>query len=109
MPIVRASRWDHVTLPYVPQRPCLIYYVIPGDNVPRVAVPNARGEYLHLIPGMPYVEEEAEDGEEAVPLLEYAPPPLLADAATQVEWEDLPVPPLSHLQRFEGSTRMLQE
>ncbi|RNF03555.1 hypothetical protein TraAM80_05613 [Trypanosoma rangeli] len=108
MPLVRRCCWDHATLPYVPERPCLLYYLIPGDTVPRVAVPNARGEYPHLIPGMPYLEEVGdEDVEECegserltVPILEFSPPTIRADAATQVEWNELPVPPPAHLQRF---------
>ncbi|EAN96512.1 hypothetical protein C3747_22g317 [Trypanosoma cruzi] len=115
MPNVRRCRWDHKTLPYVPERPCLLYYIIPGDTVPRVAVPNARGEYPHLIPGMPYLESEevseeeawgcARDDQVALPVMEFAPPPIQTDAATQVEWNQLPVPPLAHLQRFAAPPR----
>ncbi|ORC87921.1 uncharacterized protein TM35_000191650 [Trypanosoma theileri] len=130
MPIVRPTRWDHETLPYVPagNLPCLLFYLLPGDNVPRVVVPNARGEYPHLIPGMPYMEEladeeaegemraekESEENEKVVvmrdwgrvmPVLEFAPPPLHEDVGTQVGWEDLPAPPLSYLRNYTDPTQ----
>nr|CCC91381.1 conserved hypothetical protein [Trypanosoma congolense IL3000] len=106
MPKVRPCGWDHKTLPYIPKEPCLLYYLIPGDPVLHAAVPNARGEYPNLIPGMPYVEESMESEEDTedtpvVPLIEYAPPPLLVDAGTQVGWDDLPIPPPDHFQRYE--------
>ncbi|KAH9600488.1 hypothetical protein LSM04_001877 [Trypanosoma melophagium] len=125
MPIVRPTRWDHVTLPYVPagDSPCVLFYLLPGDRVPRVAVPNARGEYPHLIPGMPYMEELDVDNEEengkrmdlrsvscgAMPVLEFAPPPLHEDVATQVDWEDLPAPPLPDLRHYTTPTEQQQE
>ncbi|KAG8345116.1 hypothetical protein ERJ75_000237900 [Trypanosoma vivax] len=109
MPVVRPCTWDHKTLPYVPAEPCLLYYLIPGDLVINLIVPNARGEYPDLIPGMPYLEElvqqqeerEEEEDNAVVPLMEYAPPPLTADVETQVEWKDLPVPPSTHLALYE--------
>ncbi|CCW65561.1 unnamed protein product [Phytomonas sp. EM1] len=72
--------WDHKTLPYKPAQPSLIFYLIPDDPVPRVFLPNARGEYYNLVPGLPYMELSEL---EPVYLLEYAPPSLVVDAATQ--------------------------
>ncbi|AAZ12324.1 uncharacterized protein TEOVI_000555900 [Trypanosoma equiperdum] len=108
MPTVQPCRWDNKTLPYVPEQPCLLYYLIPGDDVSHMAVPNARGEYPNLIPGMPYLEElllELDNEEEiednaVLPLVEYAPPPLTADAGVQVEWTDVPIPPPPHMMRY---------
>lgn len=93
--------WDHKVVPYVPSRPCLLFYVVPEDPVPRVFLPNSRGEYFNLIPGLPYLEQR---DYEASPLLEYAPPIISNDASLSVKWEDLPVPTRFQLSTFQKNS-----
>lgn len=95
--MIRNCDWDHETVPYVPKTPCLLFYLVPNDQRPRVAVPNCRGEYTTLVPGMPYVEMENFD---PLCLLEYSPPPLSAERLTNVVWTDLPAPPYEHLKHY---------
>ncbi|KAL7702462.1 hypothetical protein N2W54_006669 [Lotmaria passim] len=95
--MLRACGWDHATLPYTPPTPCVLFYLVPGDPVWRVSVPNARGEYPNLVPGLPYREWYDMD---PCFVQEYAPPALTVEAAAQVSWEELPVPPPPHLQHF---------
>ncbi|EPY35602.1 hypothetical protein STCU_01072 [Strigomonas culicis] len=81
---VRATGWDHATLPYTPHTPCILFYLVPGDPVWRVVVPNSRGAYYHLVPGLPYREYTALRPSN---LLEHAPPPFMRDVATEMDGE----------------------
>jgi hypothetical protein len=63
----------------------------PAEPVMRIVVCNSAGEYHNLRPGMPYVEYIAS----VVTVGELPAPPGARDAATQVEWGDLPLPRMS--------------
>lgn len=78
---IAPTAWDHATLPYIPREPCILFYLVPEDPVWRVAVPNSRGEYYHLVPGLPY-REYTELRPRA--LLEHAPPLLVRDVFTNM-------------------------
>ncbi|KAG5501652.1 hypothetical protein JIQ42_05502 [Leishmania sp. Namibia] len=95
--MLRACLWDHATLPYKPPSPCILFYLVPGDPVWRVSVPNARGEYPDLIPGLPYKEWHAIEPHY---LQEYASPALNIHRSAEVAWEDLPTPPFDDFKRF---------
>ncbi|KAG5505429.1 hypothetical protein GH5_03450 [Leishmania sp. Ghana 2012 LV757] len=95
--MLRACLWDHATLPYKPPSPCILFYLVPGDPVWRVSVPNARGEYPDLIPGLPYKEWHAIEPHY---LQEYASPALSIHRSAEVAWEDLPTPPFDDFKRF---------
>lgn len=68
--------------------------VLPGAV--RTMVPNAEGEYHGLDPALEYWECVL-----SVRLLEeLPPPPASATVGTQVDWQELPVPPERHMMRF---------
>lgn len=83
--MLRRCSWDHEILPYSSPSPCLLFYVVPGDDVYRVAAPNARGEYANLVPGLPYMELY---NIEARSLQEFAPPSLTRDVGVQARSTD---------------------
>lgn len=95
--MLRACAWDHATLPYTPPTPCVLFYAVPDDPVWRVSVPNARGEYPDLVPGLPYKEWYAM---EPVYLEEFAPRALRAHKSVEATWEELSPLPMEELQRF---------
>lgn len=86
--LVRPSRWDGTTLPYRPEVPVVLGFRCATDPARlRVHVPDAEGNYRGLVPGREYVERQIN----AVPLHDGTPlPAMKRDAATQVEWGDLP-------------------
>ncbi|KAG5504947.1 hypothetical protein JKF63_04394 [Porcisia hertigi] len=100
--MLRACSWDHATLPYKPPSPCVLFYLVPGDPVWRVCVPNARGEYMDLVPGLPYQEWHAIEPRY---LQEYAPPALSANQSAEVTWEELPMLAMDDLKRFLAPTK----
>lgn len=69
--MIRSCAWNHEDLPYKPASPCLLLYLVPGNPLPRVTAPNARGEFPELVPGLPYLEWRCTP----TPLHECAPPP----------------------------------
>lgn len=95
--MIAPTAWDHRTLPYSPAAPCqYLFYLVPGDEVPRVSLPNSRGEFHDLFPGLPYLERRREtaagaDAVRPVLLQEFQPPPLWRAAETSTEqwlkWE----------------------
>ncbi|KAK7197151.1 hypothetical protein NESM_000660300 [Novymonas esmeraldas] len=95
--MLRACAWDHAALPYTPPTPCVVFYIVPGDPVWRVSVPNARGEYPDLVPGLPYQEWYS-----IVPryVQEYAPPALHAHESSEAVWEELATLPYDSFKRF---------
>eukprot|EP00796_Vickermania_ingenoplastis_P010216 gene10216-7160_t len=67
----RECGWNHKDAAYIPSSPCLMLYFIPGNPIPRAVAPNARGEFVELVPGLPYVEWVLQGA--ALPLQEYVP------------------------------------
>jgi hypothetical protein len=94
----RPCQWDGVTLPYRPEVPVLLcWYGGAKRGSVRVVVPDAEGYYWHLVPGRQYLERQIE------PALMFdctVAHPKSRDAATQVDWYDLPPIKATDMDRF---------
>jgi hypothetical protein len=86
---------------YKPESPCVLFSVRPTDGTPRVCVPNARGEYTQLKPGVKYFEQRVK------PLVvdELAPPTIThRTIGSQVNDDALAPMSWNTLQRYLGPT-----
>lgn len=75
----------------------MVYWRQPRSGALRVCVPDARGRFTQLVPGVPYFEAPWH----VLPVESLPRPPLQRDQGTQVAWEDLPVPPEAHARLFD--------
>lgn len=100
--ILRTSSWDGCTLPYKPSQPVMLMWKNPVSRALRVCVPEFDGSYHQLLSGVQYYERQWTHCD----IQELPKSKSRASVATQVQWDDLPVPPEEHLRHYIPKTQV---